>query len=79
MLVDSEQREERRPVELLSISEAAARLGVHQNTLRRWANEGLVKSIRPPKQGGHRRFTAAEIERLGSEMGLEEQEGTAAA
>ena len=77
--MSAEEQAERRPVQLLSISEAAARLGVHQNTLRRWADEGLVKSIRPPKPGGHRRFTAAEIDRLSAEMGLEDSDSKIAA
>ena len=67
-------------LQLLSISAAAARLGVHQNTLRRWANEGIVKSVRPPKPGGHRRFTVAEIDRLRGLMNLEQEpEGKVAA
>jgi excisionase family DNA binding protein len=76
--------DEQKPVELLSISEAAARLRVHPNTLRRWADEGIVRSVRPPKPGGHRRFTSTEIARVRAEMRLDEpsqgeQEGKAAA
>jgi len=35
-------------------SKAAAKLGIHQNTLRRWANEGKVSCIRT--KGGQRRY-----------------------
>ena len=62
---------------LLTISQAAARLGVHQNTLRTWADKGLVAHVKLPS--GYRRFTAAEIARLRREMGLEPSEGKAAA
>jgi len=62
---------------LLTISQAAARLGVHQNTLRSWADKGLVAHVKLPS--GYRRFEAAVIERLRQEMGLEPAEGKAAA
>lgn len=62
---------------LLTISQAAARLGVHQNTLRTWADKGLVAHVKLPS--GYRRFTVAEIARLRREMGLESAEGKAAA
>lgn len=53
---------------LRTITRAAARLGVHQNTLRGWADRGLVPVVRLPS--GHRRFRSADIERLRHEMGL---------
>ncbi len=62
---------------LLTISQAAARLGVHQNTLRSWADKGLVAHVKLPS--GYRRFTSAEVERLRQAMGLEPAEGKAAA
>jgi len=62
---------------LLTISQAAARLGVHQNTLRSWADKGLVAHVKLPS--GYRRFEAAAIERLRQAMGLEPAEGKAAA
>lgn len=40
--------------EWLTLQQAAALLGVHQNTLRRWADAGRVSVYRTP--GGHRRF-----------------------
>lgn len=45
-----------------SINEAALRLGVARGTVRRWSREGRIESIRTP--GGHRRFTAAQIQRV---------------
>lgn len=45
---------------LLSTSEAAARLGVHPQTLRKWERNGLIPhAIRTP--GGRRRYDAAQI------------------
>lgn len=43
----------------LSLSEAAKLLGVHANTLRRWANNGNIPVHTTP--GGHRRFLASEL------------------
>jgi len=47
---------------LLQNGEAASRLGVHPNTLRRWAAAGLIRSIRLPS--GVRRFRPEEIDNL---------------
>ncbi len=58
---------------LLTISEAARLLGVHQNTLRSWADKGLVKHVKLPS--GYRRFVVAEIKRLRREMGLDVSAG----
>ncbi len=54
---------------LLTISQAAAQLGIHPDTLRAWADKGLVPVVRTPT--GYRRFDPEEIDRLRSEMGLE--------
>ncbi|MDP9353912.1 MAG: MerR family DNA-binding transcriptional regulator [Chloroflexota bacterium] len=54
---------------LLTISQAAAQLGVHPDTLRAWADKGLVPVVRTPT--GYRRFDPEEIDRLRAEMGLE--------
>ena len=48
------------PTEWLSLSKAAALLGVHNMTLRRWSDSGRFPSYRTP--GGHRRFSRQEIE-----------------
>ena len=68
---------------LLTISEAARRLGIHANTLRGWADRGLVPVVKLPS--GYRWFRAVDIVRLRQTMGLEGpaeregQEGKAAA
>ena len=46
--------------QVLRLSEAAALLGVHPDTLRRWADEGKVPVSRTP--GGERRFIRADID-----------------
>lgn len=55
-------------IKLLTISQAAARLGVHQDTLRAWADKGLVPVIKTPT--GYRRFDPDVIERVREEMGI---------
>lgn len=51
---------------LLTITEAADILGVHQKTLRSWANKGLVPHVKTPT--GHRRFDPEELIRFRNEM-----------
>ena len=46
--------------EWLSSAEASELLGVHQTTLRRWADAGEVPCFRTP--GGHRRFRTGDLE-----------------
>lgn len=53
---------------LLTITQAAARLGVNQKTLRRWADAGKVPHVRT--LAGQRRFEVAVIDRLRQEMGF---------
>lgn len=49
--------------ELLNVRESARRLGVHENTIRNWANTGLlIPAWVSPR--GHRRYDPAEIERM---------------
>lgn len=43
----------------LTLGQAAQLLGVHPNTLRRWADDGDIHCTRTP--GGHRRFREVEI------------------
>ena len=45
---------------VLRLSEAAALLGVHPDTLRRWSDEGKVPVSRTP--GGERRFSREDID-----------------
>ncbi len=54
---------------LLTISQAAARLGVHPTTLRTWADTGRIAVVKLPTSG-YRRFYPAEVERLRREMGM---------
>ena len=54
---------------LLTISQAAERLGVHQKTLRAWADKGLVAHVKTPT--GYRLFDPADLDRLRFEMRIE--------
>lgn len=47
---------------LLTISQAARLLDISQNTLRAWADRGLVPVVRTPS--GQRRFYLDDVERL---------------
>ncbi|NSW82735.1 MAG: IS607 family transposase [Syntrophothermus sp.] len=49
-------------MELLSIGEAARKLGVHPNRLRAWEKQGLIKPVRLPS--GQRRYPTEEINRI---------------
>lgn len=51
------------PAELLQPHDAAALLGVTADTLRRYANEGVLPSQRV-RPGGHRRFRRSDVEAL---------------
>ena len=46
----------------LSVSRAAAYAGVCPNTIRRWADDGLLDGDRTP--GGHRRIDRESIDRM---------------
>lgn len=48
--------------EWLSLGDASKTLGVNSSSLRRWADAGLVRTFRTP--GGHRRFSASDLDRL---------------
>ena len=52
--------------EFLQVRAAARQLGVHENTLRRWEEAGLVHAVRLPS--GVRRFPVTEISRLRHEI-----------
>ncbi|WP_333871632.1 IS607 family transposase, partial [Desulforamulus putei] len=49
-------------MELLTISKAAKKLGVHPNSLRNWEKQGLIKPVRLP--GGQHRYSMDELNRL---------------
>jgi excisionase family DNA binding protein len=59
---------------LLTVAQAAAALGVSGNTLRNWADKGLIPHVKTPT--GYRRFDPDEIEAFRAKM---EAEGKAAA
>ncbi len=52
---------------LLTVKEAATRLGVHENTIRNWAERGILKAVRLPGSG-YRRMRAADVERVRQEL-----------
>lgn len=54
------------PIETVPIREAAKRLGVHENTIRNWADRQVICSHRLPS--GIRRLPRSEIERLEHEI-----------
>lgn len=60
---DEAGREVMPPWELLSVGQAATILKVHQNTIRNWANEGLLTVYRVGRRGD-RRFHRSDVERL---------------
>lgn len=47
---------------LISVREAARRLGVHDNTIRRYADRGLIRAVRLPS--GVRRLRREDVEAL---------------
>lgn len=51
----------------LNVRETAQRLGVHENTVRNWANRGILRALRLPGSG-YRRFDAAQVDRIAREM-----------
>jgi excisionase family DNA binding protein len=50
----------------MQVREAARELGVHENTLRRWEQRGLITAVRLPS--GVRRFRAEDIAELRGQM-----------
>lgn len=54
---------------LLTISQAAKRLGVSPGTVRTYADKGMIPVIKLPS--GHRRFRPEDVQDLRREMGLE--------
>jgi excisionase family DNA binding protein len=50
----------------IAISEAADRLGVHENTVRNWIDHGLLDGYRTPT--GRRKLRLKSVERLEREM-----------
>ena len=48
--------------QLMQVRQAAHALGVHENTIRRWEERGLLHAVRLPS--GVRRFRPEDIERM---------------
>src|SRR5437764_13934342 len=48
---------------LLTVGQAASALGVHKNTVRNWANRGILRAVRLPGST-HRRLDALAINKL---------------
>jgi excisionase family DNA binding protein len=61
--------EKEKTTKLLTIAQAAERLGIHQNTLRTWADKGLVPHVRTPT--GYRRFDPVVIEQFLADMQMD--------
>lgn len=51
---------------LLQVRQAARGLGVHENTLRRWEERGLIRAVHLPS--GVRRFRPEDVAALRSQM-----------
>ena len=51
----------------LNVRETARRLGVHENTIRNWAERGILRASRLPGSG-YRRFAVDDVDRLAREM-----------
>ena len=51
---------------LLQVRVAARMLGVHENTLRRWQDAGLIRAVRLPS--GVRRFRREDVEKVRLQM-----------
>lgn len=50
----------------IAINEAAERLDVHENTIRNWADRGVLNAYRTPT--GRRKVLLSDVERLEREM-----------
>jgi excisionase family DNA binding protein len=52
--------------QLMQVRQAAQALGVHENTIRRWEQRGLLQAVRLPS--GVRRFRPEDIEQMCAQM-----------
>jgi hypothetical protein len=53
----------------IGVREAARRLGVHENTVRNWANRGILHSVTMPGPSGFQRFDPEEVNFIAGEPG----------
>lgn len=61
---------------LLTIEQAAQRLGISARTLRNWADKGLIPVVKLPS--GYRRFEPAVIDAKRRELGFRDGDGAEA-
>jgi excisionase family DNA binding protein len=52
--------------QLMQVRQAAQALGVHENTIRRWEQRGLLHAVRLPS--GVRRFRPEDVEKVREQM-----------
>jgi excisionase family DNA binding protein len=52
--------------QLMQVRQAAQALGVHENTIRRWEQRGLLHAVRLPS--GVRRFRPEDVEKVRAQM-----------
>jgi excisionase family DNA binding protein len=52
--------------QLMKVREVARTLGVHENTVRRWEERGLLRAVRLPS--GVRRFRPEDVNAMRAEM-----------
>ena len=52
---------------MLTVKEVAQLLHIHSNTVRRWANQGIIKAYRITRRGD-RRFRREDISRFLAEL-----------
>jgi excisionase family DNA binding protein len=52
--------------QLMQVREAARALGVHENTIRRWEERGLLRAVRLPS--GVRRFRPEDVAAMRKQM-----------
>jgi excisionase family DNA binding protein len=52
--------------QLMQVRQAARALGVHENTIRRWEERGLLRAVRLPS--GVRRFRVEDVEAMRKQM-----------
>ena len=64
-------------VTLMSVREAAGRIGVHDNTIRRYADRGMIRAVRLPS--GVRRLRRDDVEALAARMASGALDATARA
>lgn len=52
--------------QLIQVRQAARTLGVHENTIRRWEERGLLRAVRLPS--GVRRFRREDVDAIREQM-----------